>query len=127
MTDKNIQNPTLSEKQLRTIPMILSCPTIVEGCKKARISRDTFYVWLKDEAFKREFDRQNRELIDEAFHSLKLAGSEAVEVLRRLLQAENETVRLRTATAIIESMTKFIELEDIETRLKELERRVKNK
>lgn len=124
MTDNNGHKPTLSEKQSRAIPVILSCSTIVEGCKKARIARDTFYGWMKDTGFRFEYERQSREIIDDAFRSLKLSGNEAVEVLRALLKAENENVRLRTATSIIESITKFIELEDIEARLKELERRV---
>ena len=124
MTDTNRQNPALSEKQLQAIPAILSAKNITGGCRKAGINRDTFYTWLKDPAFKSEFERQRNEIIDLALHELRGLTGQAVEVLRGLLKAKSEAVRLKTAMGIIESVLKAKEIEDLEARLSILEGRL---
>lgn len=121
--DKNEQN--LTRNQSKAIPLILEAKSITEGVKKAGISKTTFYAWLKSPEFKAEFVRQRQELVDLALHELKTSLSEAVTVLRELLKAEGEGVRLRTAQAIIENVLKSIELENIEQRLEVLERSLK--
>lgn len=121
--NKDLQN--LTEKQKKAIPLILEAPSISEGCRKAGISRVCFYEWLKDPVFKAAFARQRQELVDLALHELKTSASEAVGVLRGLLKAEGESIRLRTAQAILENVLKSIELENIEKRVEELERKLK--
>ena len=111
MTDKNRHNPALSGKQSQAIPAILAAKSITAGCRKAGINRDTFYSWLKTPAFKAEFERQRKEIIDLALHELRGLTGQAVEVLRRLLKAKSEVVRLRTAMGIIESVLKAKEAE----------------
>jgi phage-related protein len=78
----------LNTKQQKAIPIILASRTISEGVEKAGIKRETFYAWLKAPEFKTEFTRQRQEIIDLALHELKTSASEAVSVLRELLQAE---------------------------------------
>jgi hypothetical protein len=114
----------LTAKQLKAIPVLLAARSVADGCRAAKISRETFYAWRQESDFKGEYERQSRDLVQEAFRSLKLLGNEAVEVLAKLLKSRNESIRFRTAVSIIESTTKFIELEDIEKRLEALERRV---
>lgn len=121
--DKNEQN--LTRNQSKAISLILEARSITEGVKKAGISKTTFYAWLKNPEFKAEFVRQRQELVDLALHELKTSLSEAVTVLRELLKAEGEGVRLRTAQAILENVLKSIELENIEQRLEVLERSLK--
>lgn len=121
--DENAHN--LTRNQLKAIPLILEARSITEGVKKAGISKTTFYDWLKTPEFKAEFVRQRQELIDLALHELKTTASEAVGVLRGLLKAEGEGVRLRTALGILEHIGKFIELEKLEGRIEELERSLK--
>src|SRR3989338_9710460 len=113
----------LTNLQQKAIPIILSSRTITEGVKKAGVKRETFYLWLKNPEFKAEFIRQRQEIIDLALHELKTSASEAVTVLRELLKAEGEGVRLRTAQAILENVLKSIEIENLEKRIEELERR----
>ena len=120
MTEKKGGLTTLQRK---AIPIILASKTISEGVKKAGIKRETFYQWIRDPGFKAEFIQQRQEIIDLALHELKTSASEAVSVLRELLQAEGEGVRLRTAQAILENVLKSIEIENLEKRIEELERR----
>lgn len=116
----------LSNKQLRAIPIILSCKSIAEGCERIKISRESFYSWLRDPVFKAEFIKQRQEIIDLALHELKASTSEAVTVLRELLKAEDESVRLRTAQSILGAVLKSIEIENLETRVSLLEEKIKN-
>ncbi len=119
--DTNERN--LTEKQLKAIPIILGAKSISEGIEKARVSRTTFYEWMKAPEFKAEFVRQRKEIVDLALHELKTAAGEAVAVLRKLLGARQEGVRLRTALGMLEHISKFIQLEDLEKRITDLERR----
>jgi len=115
----------LSTRQQRAIPIILASKTITAGVKKAGIKRETFYKWIREPAFKAAFTEQRQEIIELALHELKTSASEAVSVLRELLKAEGESVRLRTAQTILDNVLKSIELENIEKRVEELERSLK--
>ncbi len=121
----NKTGQNLTRRQLKAIPIILQARSISEGVEKAAISKTTFYEWIKTPAFKADFERQRQEIIDAALHELKLTAGEAVRVLRELLKAKGEGIRLRTATAILDNIGKFIELENIEKRLSEIERTVR--
>jgi hypothetical protein len=125
MSDKNPQNSTdsgISPKQMRAIPIILGARTITDGCKAAKIGRDTFYLWMSDDDFKAEYRRQEKAIIEEAFHELKAGIGESVKVLRSLLGARNENVRLKAAQGILDNVTKIIELQELEGRIEALER-----
>ena len=115
----------LNNLQRKAIPIILASKTISEGVKKAGIKRETFYQWIRDPEFKAEFTGQRQEIIDLALHELKTSASDAVSVLRELLQAEGEGVRLRTALGILEHIGKFVEFEKLEGRVETLERSIK--
>lgn len=52
-----------------------------------------------------------------------LFQGEAVAVLRKLLGARQEGVRLRAALGMLENISKFTQLEELEERLNQLERR----
>ncbi len=119
-TERNLTN-----NQLKAILLILETKTITEGVKKAGISKTTFYEWLKNPEFKAEFIRQRQEIIDLALHELKTSTSEAVSVLRELLQAEGEGIRLRTAQAILENVLKSVEIESLEKRIEDIERNLR--
>ncbi len=118
------QTEPLSEKQLIALPVILGAKSITEGCREAEVSKTTFYEWMKTPDFKAEFIRQRNELVSIALDELKACTGEAVQALRELLKSKKETVRLKTATAILDHVGKFIELEEIEERLAEIERRL---
>ena len=125
--DNNPENPTLSKKQLKAIPLILSARNLTEGANSARISRDTVYEWMKDPGFREEYERQSRELVEEGFQSLKGLTSDAVETLRKLLKSRQDAIKYKAATAIIDNTLRYIEAEEIAKRVAELERRINTK
>jgi hypothetical protein len=114
----------LTTLQMKAVPLILASKTITEGVKKAGTTRETFYQWMRDDEFKGEFIRQRQELVDIALHALNASAVDAVKVMRDLLSAEGESVRLRAAQTILDNIFKSIEFENIEKRIDEIERRL---
>ena len=122
MNDNKQPKATLSRIQARALPILLSSRSIADGCRKAGISRDRFYDWLKQDDFREAFDTGSREIAQEGIRSLKLHANDAVTVLSRLLKARSESVRLKASLAVLDALTKFIEFEQVELRLTEIEK-----
>lgn len=112
---------TLTIRQIRAIPFIVGGKTALEGVKKAKIGKTTYYGWMKQPEFKKEVNRQKNELIKQSLFDLKLSSKEAVKVLIELLKSDNETIRLKTALSILEYAKVFMEQDEIIERLKNLE------
>ncbi len=117
----------ICDRQRKALPRILAAPTITEGCKRAKVSRNTFYSWLKEPPFKSEYDKQGRELVEVALRDLQATVPDAVATLRKLLKSGQHAVKFRAAQLIIENVLKRIEIEDIGSRLAALEETVKQR
>ena len=125
--NKNKQKATLSRKQLQAIPLIIESKTISGGLKTAGLNRSTFYLWMKQDSFKAEFEKQIKFLLDESSFQLKQSFSQAATVMDDLLWATNESVRLRAAQGVIDNVMKFSEFENILKKLNELEVKINAK
>ena len=70
MTEQDIQEPhesgELTERQRKAIPFLVGSHTYEEGRKKARISKNALYEWLKNPSFKEALRKQRDALITEA-------------------------------------------------------------
>ncbi len=122
-TEQNLT--TLTRKQLKAIPVIISAKTITEGVKQAGISKTIFYEWMKNDNFKNEFISRQNDIIETALMELKGLSSEAVEKLGTLLrESVNENIKLKAIALTIEHTIKMKEIENIEERLRELEMRL---
>ncbi len=117
----NEKEQNLTEKQRTVITKVIGSRTITDGLRKAGVSRTTFYDWLRDDDFKQEIERQRREVTKQAFDDLRAGLTEAITVLRALLQSKEESIKLRAATTIVENVLKSIELTEIEDRICRLE------
>ena len=129
-SNKNRQNnekTKLTARQLKTIPVIVASPTYSEGCKKAKINRATFYKWLKKPEFKTELDRQRDEIAAEAFGVLSQGLTKAVEALVGLLDTKDDRLKRLTAKDVIDFIIRHKENEDLDERLKEVEKRLAEK
>ena len=124
MSVTNRRNPAISQRQLRALPILLSSRSITDAARRLHLNRDTLHEWLSQTEFRKVYDEQLSELVKSSIGSLKLAGSKAVDVLNRLLDNRSPSVRFKAACRVIDSLEKFIELENIEARLSELERRI---
>jgi hypothetical protein len=128
MTVPNPQAPheeaNLSERQLKAIPFLVTAPTYEAGRKKARVSKNALYEWLRNPAFINELRRQRNQVATDALEALKGHMMRAVETLVGLLQSESETLRRGVANDVINLCMKTMELQEIEERLAAVEERV---
>lgn len=123
-TDENKRKSALTEKQARSLPSLIGSRTITEGCKKANISRDVFYLWMRQPDFREAYRAQSTELVNQALNGLKLLADRSVQVLGKLLTAKSEGIRFRTAMGIIETLIAALEREEIESRIEALEQAI---
>ncbi len=98
-----------------------------KGCKGARISRETYYQWLSNPAFKEALGRQKDRVVEEALDIMKANMTKAVNALVGLLKTKNQFLKRSVANDILGHVLKSKELEDIERRIEALERAVRDK
>lgn len=115
--EMNENQQKLTNKQIVAMPMLLSDPCIERACMKAKISKVSFYKWLKDDLFRCEFERQRGLIIDESLNKLKACFSLAVDELCKLLTSKKENIRLRTAERVIEFHLEIANMEKLEERI----------
>jgi len=124
-SDKIRQNSgkiPLTDRQLKAIPIIVTSPTYSQACKKAKVNRTTFYEWLKIPEFKTELDRQRNEIAAEAFGVLSQSLTQAVEALVGLLKNKDNRLKRLAAKDVIDFIIRHKENEDLNERLKEVEK-----
>ena len=95
--------------------------------QKAKVNRSTFYKWLKEPEFKAELDRQRDEVTAEAFGVLSQGLTKAVEALVSLLDNKDDRLKRLAAKDIIDFIIRHKENEDLDERLKEVEKRLAEK
>ncbi len=95
--------------------------TNVDAARQAGIGEKTVYRRLEDRDFRRRVTEARSAMVARAVGTLADASSDAATTLRKLLDAESETVRLGACRAILELGVKLRESEDLEARLAALE------
>lgn len=114
----------LTTKQLKALPLLLGAKSYEAGCKKARISKTTFYAWMQDESFAAEFDRQRNEIVEAAFGLIAQNTEKAVSALVGLLDSKDQRLKRLTAKDVIDFIIRHKENEDLDKRLTEVEKRL---
>ena len=125
ISNKSSHFPKLSKRQLSTLPHILSSPTYEEAARRANISSKQIYEWLKDPVFKSELEKQRNRIVQNAIDILRMNTIKAAEVLAELLSSSNETVKRRAVNDILNQVGKYIELQELESRIAILEEQIK--
>ena len=110
-------------KMTAAITDLLAGKTIPQASVSTGIPVSTLYRWQRDPAFIAEVATMRREIIRTSL-DLLTAGARAAsaEILRVMADKEvPASVRLRAATEVLDRLTKWAELEDLENRIKLLE------
>lgn len=116
--DKN----KLTVRQLKALPFFANSSSTEAACKDAKLSKETFYRWLKEPLFKAELERLRNEVVNDAISHLKAITTKAASTLSSLLEREDcPGVQRAAANDILGHVIKFMELKDIEERLMRLE------
>jgi len=124
---KSDKKHELSERQKKAIPFLVQSSTVEEGCKAAKISRETYYQWLSDPLFKDELKRQRDQVIEDALNIMKANITKAVNALVGLLNTNNDNLKRYVANDVLGHVLKAKEIEDLDARITELERLIKEK
>jgi len=111
----------LSNKQRMAIPILLANTNIEKGCKEANISKATYYKWLNEKAFKKEFKKQQGIIIESSILRLQNSFALAVEGLVSLLKSKNENIRLKASEKIIDFNLNIAEMAELQERVNKLE------
>lgn len=122
---KNDKND-LSAKQIKALPILASTPNCDEACKKACISRNCYYEWLKHPSFKEKLNKLRNELVQDAVTQLKVSALKAASTLIKLTDRDDSPgVQRAAANDILNHVIKFQELKELEERVAILENTTK--
>ena len=125
---KDDKNSDLSARQIKALPVFASTSNYDEACKQVGISRNCFYEWLKQPAFKAELNRMRDEMVSDAVAQLKMNSTKAAMTLSDLMdRTESPAVQRAAANDVLNHVMKFKEILEIETRLAALEQQIKDK
>jgi len=111
----------LNTKQKQLITYIIEFGNITKACIKVKVERKTYYEWLKNEEFATELKLQQDNVYNNALIELKSLFNEAIDTYKVLLSSEDESIKFRTATAIIDNTVKLIENKELQERIEALE------
>jgi hypothetical protein len=113
----------LTAKQERAIIALISSPSVEEAAKAAGISKSTIFKWFQDEGFQSTYRAARGDLVRHAIAQAQAACSEAVAVLREIMNNVDTlaSTRVSAAKTLLETSIKAVELEDIVARIEKLE------
>ena len=112
----------LTDRQLKALPFFITSTSESKSCRRAGISKQTFYDWLKNPQFRAELTRTRNLVVDDAIEALKGHISKAVQSLVSLLDVAQSPALIRSvANDIIGHVSKFKEIHEIEHRLDSIE------
>lgn len=94
---------------------------VAEAARRSGLSRRTAHRRILEPGFRRQVAKARQEMIQGATEGLSSAAEGAVETLRRLLEADSDSVKLGAAKAILDGLLKFQEVEALTNRVQKLE------
>ena len=119
----------IEQKQERAISAMLQADSLRAAAKEAGISEATLHRWLKNEDFQTAYRAAKREVVNFAICRLQRSSGKAVETLETIMKGAGNppTARVSAAKIVLEMALKGIEVEDLERRIVDLEKFVKEK
>ncbi|HKS39369.1 MAG TPA: hypothetical protein VJX74_02060 [Blastocatellia bacterium] len=117
----------LSAIQERAIIALLSHSTIKGAAKAVGVDDATLYRWLQDKDFHDAYMSARRESVSLSIARLQQSSMEAVNTLKMIAKDKEAPAssRVMAAKAILEFSIKAVEIEDMATRLAEVETVIK--
>lgn len=121
MEEKSTQE--LTKGQRRAIEALLNTKSVREAAELAELGERTVFRYLGDPFFRQQLSAAEGDLIDQATRRLLALQGAALDTFEGVLASEeaSDTVRLRAAQSVLDSLLKLRELRNIEARLVALE------
>ena len=117
----NVSLSTISAKQERLIAFLLSDRTIEGACQRASVAVTTYWRWMRDEEFLREYRNARKGVLENTVARLQAITFAAIDTLERNLNCENPSVETRAAAIVVTQAIRGLEILDVENRLAALE------
>ena len=123
------QESTLTPLQENFINAYVETSNISEASKKAKISRNTAYTYLKDECVKKSILQHKNELLQNtSLYLQKNIFSCSQELMKIILSDETPaSVKIQAINSVFNNCKNLTEITDIETRLSDIEARLNYK
>ena len=111
-------------KKEEAIAALLTQRNIDEAAKSIGVVGNTLVRWMKDPGFQKAYREARRQAVGQSIGRLQQATSAAATTLMKIMVDQNApaSTRVRAADSIFNHAAKFMEIEDIEARVAELER-----
>lgn len=114
------EKPT--SKQEAFLAALLTAPTLAEAAKAAKIGESTARRWLTLPTVQSAWLDMRRQVVDQALLTVQNATAEAVATLRGCLADDMPPgVRVRAATAILDTAIRTVEISDLAARIEQIE------
>jgi len=111
----------ISTKQQKLISLLLTERTIDAACQKAKVAPTTYWRWMREAGFLREYRNARRGILENTVAKLQSIVFGAIDTLERNLSCENPSVEVRAASIVLEQSIKGLEMLDLEARVETLE------
>ena len=113
----------ITAKQEKAIMELLRNPTVRDASQQAQVGERTLWRWLQEEDFREAYMEARKQAFSRALGLLQQALSEAVLVLKDVMNNPDtrDSSRVSSAKAILDTGLKAMELDDLEERISRLE------
>ena len=122
------RNKSLRKKEALAVALI-EAPSVVEACRRAGVSTNSAYRWLREDAeFRELFRSTKRRLLDLALARLEGIVTRAISTLEEVLESgTHKPARVSASRTVLEMVLKLREHDEILERLEALEKAVLEK
>lgn len=123
--DNTSQNNThLTGRQQRVINALLFSTSVTHASQVSGVSRQRIHVWLNQPEFRDELAKARQAVRQDSIESLKILFAHAVDTLSEiLLNSQDERTKVKICEIVLNYNYNFIELSELDSRLKVLESR----
>lgn len=122
--DEKDQSAKYERQKEAVIVALLTAPSIEDAAKASGVGATTIYRWMKLTDFQSELKEARRQAVNQAVGKLQQSCSEAVDVLKDIMNDKTvlASSRVSAARTILDSSLKVVEMEDIMERLEDIEK-----
>jgi hypothetical protein len=117
--------PKQERSKENALIVLATCSNYIEAAKQLEVTPQTIYEWLKDEDFAAKLELTRNHIVNNAICSMKAHVTKAVDTLGRLLDDPSPQIQRGAANDLINHVSRFIELKDLQKRIEAIEQKSK--
>jgi hypothetical protein len=123
------QEGALPGKQEQALLAVISHATLKEAATSAGVSETTLWRYMQDEAFAKRLREARRDAVSHAVIRLQRASADAVTVLQDIMTKEDApaSARITAARAVIDYAVRAVEIDELKSRINDLEEFIRHK